>query len=144
MKKINELFDDEFQRDNSGDANYDLKKTRNLSPVLRYLNKIFFEIPVIEKCINNPDKNHFINTHQNLITFIVRNEKYHVSVTFHFEQFNNANVCILWQKSDYTGDIFVSLYDDDVDYCHIGDFELLTSDGSVDVLKNNFVPLLKK
>jgi hypothetical protein len=52
-------------------------------------------------------------------------------------------MCILWQKSDYTGDIMVPL-DDDSEYCHIGDFESVTSDEASDILKNQFVPLLKR
>lgn len=147
MKKINELFDDQYQKDNSGDAKFDPSNVQKSNPILAYLHKIWFEIPVLEKCYLSPDENHFLTTNESalgpIMTFIVRNDEYHLSVTFYFPEWHKSNVCVLWQRSDYTGDIIVPL-DDDSDYCHIGDFELVTSEEAADVLKNHFVPLLKR
>jgi hypothetical protein len=148
IKKINELFDDEFQRE----INKEIPKEElvNLNgpdfknPISKFFKKISYSIPVLNRCMNDSDDDHFLVYENDVINFIIRNSEYYLCVSFYFEELSKANFCILYQKCDYKGDIFVGFEHSEPEYCHISDFENKTSDETVDILKNTFVPLLKR
>ena len=63
--KLNELFDDEFQKN----LNPDLSKgdidgldidANFTSPVSNFFKKLRYFVPILDKCISRQDRNHFI------------------------------------------------------------------------------------
>lgn len=144
LKKINELFDDEFQRDTAGDSEFIFGRKETGNPILKFLHKIWYEVPVLGKCVDDPDEYHFIHSELDVMTFIIRNEEWHLSVTLFFKSFNQVDMCILWQAADYDGDVFVPLENPVLDFCHIGDFESKSADEVCLLLKKHFIPLLKR
>ena len=58
---------------------------------------------------------------------------------------SNVDMCILYQKSEYRGDDLINdITTGDTEYCYIEDFDNLSVDAAIDVLKNKFLPLLKR
>lgn len=152
--KINELFDDEFQQGlnpdlSKGDIN---GRYKNLdvdvnfnNPISNFLKRLRYSIPVLDMCISREDQNHFIIKKNEILTFIIRNETFHVSVSLYFRGVSNVDMCILYQKSDYRGDVLINdITTGDTEYCYLEDFDNLSVDATIDILKNRFLPLLKR
>ena len=153
--KLNELFDDEFQQslnpdlskdDINGGRYKDLGVDINFkNPISNFLKKIRYFVPILDMCISREDQNHFIIKKNEILTFVIRNETFHVSISLYFRGMSNVDMCILYQKSDYRGDVIINdITTGDTEYCYIEDFDNLSVDATIDVLKNQFLPLLKR
>ena len=148
--KLNELFDDEFQQNLnpnlSKDDITDLDIDSNFrNPVSTFFKKLRYFVPILDKCISHEDKNHFIIQKDNIFTFIIRNESFHVSISLYFREMSKVDMCILYQKSDYRGDVLINdITTGDTEYCYLEDFDNISVDATIDVLKNQFLPLLKR
>lgn len=148
--KLNELFDDEFQKN----LNPDLSKgdidgldidANFSSPVSNFFKKLRYFVPILDKCISREDRNHFIIQKNQIFTFIIRNQTFHVSISLYFREVSKVDMCILYQKSDYRGDVLINdITTGDTEYCYLEDFDNLSADESIDVLKNQFLPLIKR
>jgi len=148
--KLNELFDDEFQKN----LNPDLSKTDLINtdidtnfrnPVSIFFKKLRYFIPVLSKCIDSEDENHFVIHKNDVFVFIIRNGSFHVSISLYFRGMSNVDMCILYQKSDYRGDVLINdITTGDTEYCYLEDFDNLSVDATIDVLKNQFLPLIKR
>lgn len=150
IKFINELFDDSEQKYyNPSETPENIVrnfKTQEYSPVWKYFKNIFWEVPILQKCAYESDDDHFLVNTNDVLTFIVRNSDWHLSCGFYFPEYDKSDFCILYQKSDYRGDIIMPLdiLNIEDEYCYIKDYDMKTSKEAVDILKNTFVPLMKK
>lgn len=148
--KINELFDDEFQRNLDPNLNKtditDLDIDTNFkNPVSMFIKKMRYFVPIIDKCISQEDENHFVVQKNGIFTFIIRNGTFHVSVSIFFREMTKCDLCIFYQKEDYRGDILVNdITLGDTEYCYLEDFDNLSADETVHVLKDKLLPLLKR
>ena len=153
--KLNELFDDEFQQSLNPDLSKDdiNGQYKNLdvdvnfkNPISNFLKKLIYFVPILDKCISKGgDQNHFIIQKNEILTFIIRNKTFHVSISLYFRGMSNVDMCILYQKSEYRGDDLINdITTGDTEYCYIEDFDNLSVDAAIDVLKNKFLPLLKR
>jgi hypothetical protein len=150
IKSINELFDDGEQMyhnplETGKNIIKDFKK-QEYNPIWKYLKTIFWEIPILQNCAYDPDDNHFLVNENDVLTFILRNDDWHLSCAFYFPEWNKSDFCILYQKSDYRGDIMVPLdmLNIEDEYCYVKDYDMKTSKEAIDILKNTFVPLMKR
>ena len=151
--KLNELFDDEFQqslnpdlsKDDINGGRYKDLDINFKNPISNFLKKIRYFVPILDMCISREDQNHFIIKKNEILTFIIRNETFHVSISLYFRGMSNVDMCILYQKSEYRGDVLINdITTGDTEYCYIEDFDNLSVDSAIDVLKNTFLPLLKR
>ena len=149
IKLISELFDDAMQKynhpDETGKEILKNFKPQEYNAVWKYLKGILWEIPILYKCAYEPDDNHFLVNSNDVLTFIVRDENWHLSTAFYFPEWNKSSFCVLYQKSDYRGDIMMPLDISNLeyDYCYIADYEMKSQKEAIDILKNTFVPLIK-
>jgi len=148
--KLNELFDDEFQKNLNQDLSKDDISDQDIdtnfrSPVAGFFKKLRYFIPVLNKCIDFEDENHFVIQKNDVFLFIIRNGSYHVSVSIYFREKSKVDLCILYQESDYRGDVIIKdITTGDTEYCYLTDFDNVTIEETIDILKNNFLPLLKR
>jgi len=106
--KLNELFDDEFQQNLNPDLSKDdiNGQYKNLdvdvnfnNPISNFLKRLRYSIPVLDMCISNGgDENHFIIEKNEILTFIIRNKTFHVSISIYFREMSKVDMCILYQK----------------------------------------------
>jgi len=154
IKKLNELFDDEIQKNLNPDISKDdLNKDidNNFASVLSiqmpvsiFFKKLRYFVPVINRCIVEDD-NHFVTNDNDVFVFIIRNESFHVSVSIYFRSKSTIDMCILYQKSEYRGDVFIKdITTGETDYCYLEEFDNIDIDETINILNNNFLPLLKR
>lgn len=148
--KLNELFDDEFQKNLNPDLSKDDITDQDIdtnfrNPVSIFFKKLRYFIPVLSKCIDSEDENHFVIHKNDVFLFIIRNESFHVSISIYFREMSKIDMCILYQKSDYRGDVIIKdITSGDTEYCYLEDFDNIIIDETIDILKNKFLPLLKR
>ncbi len=156
--KVNELFDDDLQSKSglkipSKSELLDIIKSNESTknPVNKFVKKLVYEITPLYSCLLAEDKNHFYaktfseEVKVYVLNFVIRNESIHTSVSLYFISPTIVSMCIFYQRNGYRGDVTIrDLTTGEMEFSYLEDFEEINLTTAVDILKNKYLPLLKR
>jgi len=146
MKK-NEAFDDYMQKYFHEDTPMsDLLSGEQIigaNSVGRFFKKIFWDFKPLSDCVYASTSQKFLKMRDDVFTFIFRNSKYHLSVSFQFYGSEICDFCVFYQTTDYDGEEAVDLFSPG-DCMHVADYEDMNANQTCKILSDTFEQLLKK